>query len=225
MTRPQQSAQRRRPLVIGLVGGIGSGKSRVAGLLAQRGARIISGDHLGHQALEQPDVKEEIIARWGEEVLDEIGEIDRKKLGAIVFADPSERRALEAIVHPWIKGRIRAEVELARGDPAVRLIVLDAAVMLEAGWHDVCDELVFVDAPGQERLKRLQEQRDWSAEELSARERAQLPLTEKRARADHVLDNSATLPDLERQVNSLLLQWCEGPDRKNQAQPSRLGEK
>ena len=97
------------------------------------------------------------------------------------------------MVHPWIKERIRAEVDAARTDAAVRLIVLDAAVMLEAGWHDVCDRLVFIDAPREARLRRVAEQRGWTAEELEAREAAQLPLTAKAAHADHTLDNSASL--------------------------------
>src|SRR5579883_3248104 len=86
-----------RTPVIGLIGGIGSGKSRIAAALAQRGARIISGDELGHQALRQPAIRERILQRWGAELLDEHGEIQRRRLGAIVFRDPAELRALEAL--------------------------------------------------------------------------------------------------------------------------------
>jgi dephospho-CoA kinase len=194
-------------LVVGLVGGIGSGKSRVALALARRGARIIRGDDLGHEALRQGKIKHHVVSEWGIELLDETGEVNRRKLGNIVFADPAQLRRLEQLVHPWIKDRIRQEVDAAAQDPAVRLIVLDAAIMLEAGWDGVCDRLVFVDCPTEERLRRLTEQRGWRAEEVPAREAAQLPLTEKRAKADDVVDNSATPEDLERQVDALLRRW------------------
>jgi dephospho-CoA kinase len=193
--------------VIGLIGGIGSGKSQVAAALARRGARVIAADELAHAALRQPELRERIVARWGPGVLDERGEVSRRRLGAIVFADAAERRALEEIVHPWIQQRIREEAAAAGSDPAVRLIVLDAAIMLEAGWHGVCDRLIYVDAPREVRLRRLEGQRGWTAAEAEARERAQLPLTEKAARADHVLDNATTLDHLERQVDELLRLW------------------
>src|SRR5207244_5171971 len=115
---------------------------------------------------------------------------DRRRLGAIVFADPAELRALEALVHPWIGRRIAEEVAAARADPAVRLVVLDAAVMMEAGWEGVCDRLVYVDAPCEVRLARLAGQRGWDEKEVAAREKAQLPLEEKARRAGHVVDNS-----------------------------------
>lgn len=197
--------------VIGLVGGIGSGKSQVAAAFARRGAGVIAGDELAHEALRQPEVKEQVAHRWGPDVLDEQGEVRRRKLAGIVFADPKELKALEAIVHPWIKRRIAEEVEKARQDPAVRLVVLDAAVMLEAGWSEVCDRLVYVDAPREVRLRRLAGQRGWTAEELAARESAQLPLTEKASRADHAIDNSADHPHLCRQVDDLLRLWGLGP--------------
>jgi dephospho-CoA kinase len=194
-------------LVIGLIGGIGSGKSQVATAFARHGARVISGDQLGQAALRDPDIRAGIISRWSEGIVDERGEIDRRRLAAIVFADPTERKALETITHPWIRRGIRAEIEEARKDPRVPLIVLDAAVMLEAGWSEVCDRLVFIEAPRDVRLQRVAQQRGWSEKEVAAREQAQLPLTTKAVRADHKLDNSASLEHLNRQVNDLLHLW------------------
>lgn len=193
--------------MVGLVGGIGSGKSRVAAAFAARGARVVSGDDLAHEALRQPEVKEQIAGRWGRDVFDDKGEVARGRLAAVVFKDPEERRALEAMVHPWIRSRIRQQVEEARRDPALRLVVLDAAIMLEAGWNGICDRLVFIDAPKEERLRRVAGQRGWTAADLEARERAQLPLTAKAARADHALDNSGSLERLGRQVDELLRHW------------------
>jgi dephospho-CoA kinase len=196
----------RKP-VVGLIGGIGSGKSQVAGVFAARGARVISGDELAHEALRQPEIKARIAERWGQSVFDEGGEVQRSRLASVVFAEADERRALEAMVHPWIRGRIRRSVEEARHDPDVRLIVLDAAIMLETGWNEICDRLVFIDAPRQERQSRVASQRGWNASDLEARERAQLPLTAKAARADHALDNSGSLDCLGRQVDELLRHW------------------
>jgi dephospho-CoA kinase len=190
--------------VIGLVGGIGSGKSRVAAALAHRGGRIVAGDQAGHEALRQSAIRKKIVARWGNDVLDEADEIDRRKLGALVFADEVQRKTLEAIVQPWIGERLKAEIAAARADPAVRFVVLDAAVMLEAGWAAVCDLLVFVDAPPEVRRARVAGQRGWSAGELSAREHAQLSLKEKAARADVIVDNSGPPESLEPQLDRLL---------------------
>jgi dephospho-CoA kinase len=193
--------------VIGLIGGIGSGKSQVATAFARNGARVIAGDQLGQAALRDPDIRARVASRWGGAVLDEHGDIDRRRLGAIVFADSAERKALEAIVHPWIRRHILADIDKARRDPGVPLIVLDAAIMLEAGWNEVCDRLVYIEAPRAVRLERVARQRGWSEKEVDARERAQLPLTEKVVRADHVLDNSASLEYLNRQVIDLLHLW------------------
>lgn len=194
-------------LVVGLIGGIGSGKSQVAAAFARHGARIIAGDQLAHAALRDPEVLAKVVGRWGQDALGAEGEIDRRALATIVFADPEELKALESITHPWIRGRLRAELEAARRDPNVPFIVLDAAIMLEAGWDDVCDRLVFIDAPRSVRLERLTRQRGWTEKEMDARERAQLPLTEKAIRADHVLDNSTSLEHLDRQVNDLVHLW------------------
>src|SRR5947209_13299897 len=133
--------------VIGLVGGIGSGKSAVAAAFARRGGVVIDADPIGHRALEDPEILGRVRELWGERVLDGAGEVDRKKLGAIVFASPVERAKLEHLVHDWIGERIREEIARVGADPAAAFVVLDAAVMLEAGWNKVCDRLVYVHAP------------------------------------------------------------------------------
>jgi len=190
--------------VLGLVGGIGSGKSEVAAALARRGGCLVAGDPLGHAALRQPSVREQVVARWGQAVVDAEGEIDRSKLGALVFADPDERAALEAIVHPWISRRLREQLIAAKADPNCRFVVLDAAIMLEAGWRTACDVVVYVDAPRAVRLKRVAAQRGWSEPEVAKREQAQLPLALKAACADTALENSGGPEELERHVDALL---------------------
>lgn len=199
--------RRATPLVVGLIGGIGSGKSAVAAAFAQQGAAVVSGDVAGHEALRQPEIWERIVRRWGQGVLDDMGEIDRRKLAAIVFNDPAERKALEAMVFPWIEQRLREQINAAKQDRGAPLIILDAAVMLEAGWHKECDRMLFVDAPSPLRLKRLAESRGWTEQEVRNRERAQMPSNEKRNRADGILENSGSLDEMNQRVGELLKRW------------------
>jgi dephospho-CoA kinase len=189
--------------VVGLIGGIGSGKSLVAAELAKHGGRIVSGDKAGHEALMQPEIREQIVRRFGADMLDAGGAVDRKKMGARVFADPAERQALERIVFPYIKDRLRAEIAAAQQDPQVGFVVLDAAIMLEAGWNNACEVLVYIHAPRAARLDRLARHRGWSAKEVAARERAQITLTDKVSCADWAIDNSGTPEETARQVADL----------------------
>lgn len=192
--------------VLGLIGGIGSGKSLVATELARHGGYLIAGDQLGHEALGQAEIRAAVVARWGEQVVKDDGTIDRRQLGKIVFADAAERQALEALVFPYIASRIATEIDHAQQLPDVRFIVLDAAVMLEAGWDRFCDGIIFVEAPRPLRLQRLAQQRGWSAKEVTAREQAQWPLAAKRARANVVVDNSGTPTDAWTRVQAWLQQ-------------------
>src|SRR5262249_38151728 len=148
------------------------------------GGKVISGDMIGHEALRRPEIKEKVIALFGKEILNLRGEIDRPSLGKIVFGDPGRRKALEEVVHSWIEKRAREEIEAAQSDKAVDFIVLDAAIMLEAGWNGACDYLIFADADRATRLERLAKQRGWTACDVEMRERAQMPLDEKQKRSD-----------------------------------------
>ena len=190
--------------VLGLIGGIGSGKSRVAAELVRHGGAIIAGDHLGHEGLRQADIKARVVERWGKGILDDEGEVNRRVLGERVFAKVAELRALETLLFPWIERRIGEEIAAGQQDPAVKFLVLDAAVMLEAGWDRFCDRVIFVEAPRSVRLERLARQRNWNEEEVSRREQAQKPLTDKKARADALVDNSGALGQLTSQVADVL---------------------
>jgi dephospho-CoA kinase len=194
------------PLVVGVLGGIGAGKSEVAAALASRsGGRVLVADHVGHEALRQPEIRDALVARFGDSILDR-GEIDRRRLAAVVFADKSDLAYLESLSHPWIRRRLEEEARRAR-DERIPLLVIDAAVLLEAGWEGVCDRLVFVDAPPEVRLGRLKRDRGWSEEDAQRREAAQLPLTRKRSVADHMIDNSSSHESLVHQVDDLLDHW------------------
>jgi dephospho-CoA kinase len=153
------------------------------------GGHVINADQFGHEALRQPEIRKQVVARWSDAVLNDKGEVDRRQLGRIVFADAAERRELEGLVFPWIERRIREEIARADADPSVKFGVLDAAILIETGWGRWCDLLAFIDVPRPVRLARLMETRGWSEKEVEAREQAQLPVAEKAARADVVIQN------------------------------------
>jgi dephospho-CoA kinase len=190
--------------VLGLLGGVASGKSLVAGLLAQRGAVVLDADRAGHEALRLPEVQEAIRRRWGEAVFGADGGVDRSRLARVVFAPPPdgppERRFLEQLTHPHIAQALRRQVETLPKDTP--LAVLDAALILEAHWGKLVQAFVFVEAPLEVRLARAKA-RGWTEEEFAAREAAQESLDFKRTRADVMIDNSGLPEDTEAQITRL----------------------
>ena len=192
--------------VIGVLGGIGAGKSFVAGLMAARGGFLIAADPLAHEALRQPAIRDQVVALFGADCLGPDGEVVRQKLAGPVFADAGLRHKLEALVFPWVGARVAGSIEQAMADSAVRFVVLDAPVMLEAGLNNVADRLVYVDAPRTAQLARLAV-RGWTAEQLAAREQAQMSPDEKARRADAIIDNGGPVEQTARQVDDLLARW------------------
>jgi dephospho-CoA kinase len=187
---------------IGLIGGIASGKSAVAAALARRGAIVFNADQLGHQVLEEPAVRDALVDRWGAGILDSHSQVDRSAVAKIVFAPgpaaAEELEFLEALVHPGIRRRIETGIRQLP-DASVPAVVIDAALLIEAGWAAVCGAVVFVDSPRDQRMARAAA-RGWTDEEFSRREAAQMPIEEKRRRASHQIDNSGSLADLEAEV-------------------------
>lgn len=193
--------------VIGLIGAIGGGKSTVGRLLAARGGHVIDADALGHDALRQPEIVSALVNLWGERIRKPDGTLDRREIGRIVFSNSAERNALEATVFPYIGARTKREIAGAQADPAVAFVVLDAAVLLEAGWGDTVDRLLYVDAPRDVRVKRLAGRSGWAEGELAAREAAQWPAERKKALADAVLVNDADADSLAARVDRVLTGW------------------
>lgn len=197
--------------VIGLIGSIGAGKSTAARCFANRGGHVIDADALGHEALRQPEIIEALVKMWGGRVRKPDGSLDRREIAKIVFADPAQRNALEATVFPYIGGRTRQEIAAAQANHAVPFVVLDAAVMLEAGWGGMVDRVAFVDAPRQIRSARLAARSGWTENDLSAREAAQWGAEQKLRHADAVLVNDGNPDALQERVDQLLLEWKFAP--------------
>jgi len=188
--------------VIGILGGVASGKTLVAGELARLGAGLLDADRAAHEVLRMPDIEAAARERWGGDIFGPEGRIDRGRLARIVFADPPagprERKYLEQLTHPEI-GRLLAR-EAERLEAAGRAVaVLDAALLLESGWDKLCDMLLFIEAPRGLRLARALE-RGWSEADFAAREGAQESLGAKRESADVVLDNSGSAEQTRAQV-------------------------
>jgi len=182
-------------ILIGVVGGIASGKSLVSEQLSRLGAEVLDADRAGHEVLGEPEVKQAIRQRWGEAVFGDDGEINRRKVSKIVFVPPPEGPRelayLEQLTHPRIRERLRVRVaELARGTTTTAA-VLDVPLLFESGWDGLCDKILFVDAPRELRLDRAR-LRGWSEADFDARESVQESIDVKRSRADVIIDNSSS---------------------------------
>jgi dephospho-CoA kinase len=175
--------------VIGLAGGIGSGKSTVARILGELGCVVSDSDGEARAALQREPVRSRVVERWGAGVLSGDGAVDRGAVARIVFADAGERAWLESLIHPLLKATREAlRAEAARGGATG--FVIDAPLLFEAGLDGECDAVIFVDCPREARLSRVRASRAWDGAELERREKAQLPLDEKRRRSDYFVRNA-----------------------------------
>ena len=196
-------------LVIGIAGGVASGKSLVTDCFQHFGAIVLDADRIGHQVLQQPLPIQQLVNHFGDGILSD-GQIDRSRLAQIVFAKapegPSALQQLEAITHPRIGEQILLQLELARQDPSNQACVLDAPVMFKAGWDKLCDKIVFVDVPLETRNQRARN-RGWASDELIKRERNQIAVEAKRQRATDIIDNLNTKESTFQQAAQKWLDW------------------
>lgn len=188
--------------VIGIVGGIGSGKSRVASLLEEAGCVVSDADALARAALQDSSVRDTVVSWWGDGILEEDGSVSRAAVADRVFADASELERLEQLLHPLVEAARTAQFDAA--PETTTALVIDAPLLLEVGLDSACDAIVFVDCPREVRLQRVASSRGWDAGELERREALQMPLDEKRSRAHHVVLNHGRVEDLREQVEALL---------------------
>jgi len=193
--------------VLGLTGGIGSGKSMVASMFAQLGADVIDADRLARDVVEpgQPALQE-IASAFGRDILLPDGRLDRGKLGRIIFADPVARVTLNAITHPRIRERMDAEIAARQSGPGV--LIVDIPLLYENERTGSVETVIVVWVDTQTQLRRLVERNGLSEHEARQRIAAQMPLDEKRARADVVIDNSGSPENTRRQVDAIYRRYA-----------------
>ncbi len=212
-------------LIIGLAGGIGSGKSYVANQFALLGAGVIDADQIGHEVLKRPDTIQQLVASFGREILNKQSEIDRSLLSKLVFSSsPQGQQALiqlESITHPQITQEVQSRLQLGK-EQRLPAMILDAAVMFKSGWDQWCDRVVFVAASSETRRSRVA-QRGWTTEQWQSREASQLALSEKQRRStDLVSNNGDETESVQLQVLRLWKKWGLSTDSGRQLQDSSM---
>lgn len=190
-------------LVVGLTGSIGTGKSEAARQLEALGASIISADEVGHEAYTpNTEAWEQVVAAFGDVILQEDGEIDRRKLGALVFSDAGQLAKLNQIMHPRMARMVADKIEVLRSQ-GVGVVVVEAALLFEAGWDSLVEEVWVTDSPDQIVIERLNKRNGLSEEEARKRISSQMDRTERLEKADFVIDNSGDMAGLESAIKEL----------------------
>lgn len=189
--------------IIGILGGIGSGKSTVATEFAKLGCKVIDADKIAHKLLETPAIKEKIIASFGQSILDSAGKIDRSKLADTVFANGDKLSLLNGIVHPPVLERVEELIKQYNRQNQLKAIVLDMPLLVETGWVKRCDTVIFVDCKRQLRVKRMEKTGTFDKKQLEIRENFQISLDNKASMADNVIDNNSGFSSLARQISDV----------------------
>jgi dephospho-CoA kinase len=201
-------------LVIGLTGSIGTGKSEAARYLAQLGASVIDADQVGHEAYTpQSEAWHKVVGAFGKEILDSSGEIDRRKLGAIVFSNPDQLARLNQIMHPMMASMVEDKIEDLRGQ-GVEVVVVEAALLFEAGWDSLVVEVWVTDSPEDVVIQRLSERNGMTQEEARKRISAQMDRSKRLSRADFVIDNSRDILAMESAIGEMWERRVKGRDER-----------
>ena len=190
--------------VIGISGGIGSGKSFVAALFGEFGGRVISSDQQVSVVYADPNVRRILRQWWGDEVITPAGDINRRLIATKIFADPAARRRLEELLHPRVAALRDAAMAAASDNSNVVAYIWDTPLLYETGLDAECDAVVFVDTPVEQRLQRVRQRRNWDEAELARRENSQWPLDRKKDLADYVISNTADAGFAREQVRAVL---------------------
>jgi len=186
-----QSEMTTKPITIGLAGGVGSGKSSIARMFEKLGGQLIEADKIGHQVLNLPPVKKKLIEWYGQEIIGPNGRVDRKKAAEMSFSCDFNVRRLNGLTHPLIRKEILWQ--LRQSDKRAVIKIIDAPLLMETGLDKFCDYVIFVDASMKNRIQRVVESRKWDAREISRREGHQIPMGDKKARADFIINNNKSL--------------------------------
>ena len=189
--------------VIGLIGGIGSGKSSVSAILHSLGVEIIDADKVGHEAY-TPNSEgwKKVISVFGQDIVGPENEIDRRKLGSIVFSDPSEMEKLNKLMHPIIHNLVEEKIKLL-SNQGVKVVVLEAAILIEANWQDLTDEIWLAKSNQEVVIERVQLRNNFTREEIIKRIQSQMSNDEREKHSDIVIDNNGTIEQLEEKVKTL----------------------
>jgi dephospho-CoA kinase len=185
--------------IIGILGGIASGKSTVAKAFAQLGCQVIDADAIAHELLDNAPIKEKIVAFFGREILDSTAKIDHKKLADIVFSDPEKLSFLNGVLHPAVLDRAEAMIELFSRQDQTKAIVLDMPLLVEVGWAERCDRLIYVDCSQKTKDKRAKKA-GLDKNQLKIRENFQISLDNKADLSDNTIENNSDFSALVRQV-------------------------
>ena len=197
-------------LVIGLTGGIGTGKTEVSRLLEQLGATVINADQVGHEAYTpHSEAWQEVVRTFGNDILQENGEIDRRKLGGIVFADPEQLATLNGIMHPRMAAIVKEKLE-SLAKQGTDVAVVEAAVLFEAGWDALVGEVWTTESLAERVVERLQQRNAFAPEEIRKRIASQMPAEDRARRADEVIANDGEMEDLEAAVREVWKRRVEG---------------
>jgi dephospho-CoA kinase len=186
--------------IIGILGGMCSGKSTVSAEFGKLGCAVIDADRLSHQILDDKGVLAKITRVFGKEILDDKGKISRPELANRVFGDPGKLKKLTGIIHPLVLAEVEQLMARYKEQPAVKAIVLDIPLLMEVGWEKRCDFLIFVDCKSPLRLERAQKTRVFDADNLKVRENLQISLDKKKRIADNIIDNNSDLSGLSKQI-------------------------
>jgi dephospho-CoA kinase len=191
--------------LIGLTGGMASGKTLVGSIFAESGAHLIDADKLAHQVI-MPDTPgwEEVIELFGIEILDKNRVLDRTKLAEIAFHDPQKLQQLCDIIHPKVLSVITEQVQSIKTSDKNALVVVNVPLLIEVGWHEWCDVVILVTLPYNLQIERLMKRNNLSHQEAEERISTQMPLTEKEDYADYIIDNSSTPDNTRRQTLNVL---------------------
>jgi dephospho-CoA kinase len=188
--------------VIGILGGIGSGKSTIAAEFAKLGCKVIDADRIAHELLEEPPVREKVVSLFGQAVLDSLGKIDRRKLAEVVFADDHMLASLNRIIHPLVLQRTQGLIEQCKSQNQVKAIVLDMPLLVEVGWHKRCDKLIFVNCEQKLRLERAKKM-GFDKKQIKIRENFQISLDNKASLADNTIENNSDFSAIAKQVTGI----------------------
>jgi dephospho-CoA kinase len=198
-------------VIAGLTGGIATGKSTVAAFLRQAGAAIIDADRIAHEVVRRHrPAWREIVARFGTEILLENQEIDREKLGRIIFHDAGQKAALNRIVHPHVFNAIQTRMDAIQADDPEAVVIQDIPLLFESGVHRRLPCVIVVYVPEALQLQRLRQRNHLSKAEALARMRSQMPIEEKKKMADILIDNSGTLEETRTRTIAVYIRLKQG---------------